>query len=185
MKSYILIIGIFLAGTTLSVILNISSGSEEEIKLYISDFISNVKNYSTDSKETFNIAISGYFKIILFLLLMSVTIVGNVGIFAYVFLKGFSYGSVFVALSDLGGWNAFLFFISAVLPHIMITAPCCISYIVYCTKKSYASFKGIKSLKTNILAPVIYGGLSMAILSCSALVQAYIEPLFIRFINFN
>lgn len=184
-KGYILIIGVFLAGVVLSAILNISSGSEEEIKLYISDFISNVKNYSTDSKETFNIAIAGYFKTVVFLLLMSVTIVGNIGIFAYIFIKGFSYGSVFVALSDLGTWNAFLFFLSAILPHIMITAPCCMCYIVYCMKKSYSTFKGLKSLKTNILMPVMYGGLCIVILSCGALVQAYIEPLFIRFINFN
>ncbi len=185
LKGYILIVSVFVSGVILSVILNISSGSEEEIKLYISDFISNVKNYTTDSQKTFNVAFLGYVKFVIFAFLMSVTIVGDAGLSIYVFVKGFSYGSVFVALFDMGGALAFLFFLCAVLPHVLISAPCCISYLLHCAKKSYSSLKGIKSLRVNLLEPFLYGLLSVMILSCSALVQSYIEPLFIRFINFN
>lgn len=185
LKGYLLIASVFFAGVILSVILNISSGSEEEIKLYISDFISNVKNYTTDSQKTFNIAFLGYVKFVFFVFLMSVTIVGNVGIFIYVFVKGFSYGSVFVALFDMGSAFAFLFFVSAVLPHVLISIPCCISYLLHCAKKSFSSLKGIKNFKLTLLEPFFYGVFSIAILSCSALIQSYVEPLFIRFINFN
>lgn len=184
-KGYILIVGIFLAGMVLSAIVNISSGSEEEIKLYINDFIANVKNYSTDSAETFRIAINGYIKFIAFVFLMSVTVIGSIGIFACVFIKGFSYGSVLAALMDMSDLDMLLLFICAVLPHIIISVPCCISYLIYCTKKSYSALKGVKNIKSSILFPAFYGILCVMILSVSALIQAYVEPVFIRFMNFN
>ena len=74
LKGYLLIASVFFAGVILSAILNISSGSEEEIKLYISDFISNVKNYTTDSRKTFSIAFFGYVKFIIFAFLYGLTV---------------------------------------------------------------------------------------------------------------
>ena len=100
-RGYILIIGVFVAGIILSVIVNISSGSVEEIRLYVNDFIENVKNYSTDSGKTFNIAFTGYAKLIAFSFLMSLTMFGFAGIYIYIFIKGFSYGSVFVSLMGM------------------------------------------------------------------------------------
>lgn len=183
-KGYILVGGIFLAGVILSAILNISSGSEEEIKLYINDFISNVKSYSTNSAETFRIAMSGYIRFAIFAFLMSVTVIGNIGLLMYVLIKGFSYGAVFTALSNTTGSDSILFFLSAILPHILIAAPCCICYLFYCAKKSYSIFRGTKDIKQNVLFPLLYGGVCVLLLSVSALIQAYIEPIFIRFINF-
>lgn len=184
-KGYILVAGIFLAGMILSMIINISSGSEEEIRLYISDFIANVKNYSTNSTATFKIAMNGYIQLVVFAFLMSVTVIGSIGIVACVFIKGFSYGSVLVALIDISDTNVLSLFLCAILPHAIISIPCCISYLLYCGKKSCLTLKGIKNVKESVFFPVFYGIMCVMVLSVAALVQAYVEPVFIRFINFN
>lgn len=184
-KGYILIVGVFLAGVILSTVLNISAGREEEIKLYINDFVSNVKNYSTDSLKTFGIAMSGYIKFVTIMFLLSITVIGSVGTLAYVFIKGFSYGAVFVCLFNMIGTKALLFFVCAVLPHILVTVPCCVSYSFFCTKNSYIISKGVKDLKASILAPLLYGMLCILLVSVGALIQAYVEPVFIRLINLN
>ena len=184
-RGYILIIGVFVAGLILSVIVNISSGSEEEIRLYVNDFIENVKNYSTDSGETFNIAFTGYVKLIAFLLLMSLTMFGFVGIYIYVFIKGFSYGSVFVALMGMSTYKGYLFFLAAILPHILVSAPCCIYYLLHCIKKSHQITKGMRNTASTTISSLLYGCLCMVFLSVGALVQSYLEPLLIRIINFN
>ncbi len=184
-KGYILIVGIFFAGMILSMIVNRSSGSEEEIRLYISDFITNVKNYSTNSTETFKIAINGYIQLVFFAFLMSVTVIGSIGIVGCVFIKGFSYGSVLIALIDMPGTNVLSLFICAILPHAIISIPCFISYLLYCTKKSCSTLKGIKNVKESVFFPAFYGIACVAALSVASLVQAYVEPVFIRFINFN
>lgn len=184
-KGYILIIGVFVAGLILSVIVNISSGSEEEIRLYVNDFIENVKNYSTDSGETFNIAFTGYVKLIAFSLLMSLTMFGFVGIYIYVFIKGFSYGSVFVALMGMSTYKGYLFFLAAILPHILVSAPCCIYYLLHCIKKSHQITKGMRNIASTTTSSLLYGCLCMVFLSVGALVQSYLEPLLIRIINFN
>ncbi len=184
-RGYILIIGVFVAGLILSVIVNISSGSEEEIRLYVNDFIENVKNYSTDSGETFNIAFTGYIKLIAFSLLMSLTMFGFVGIYIYVFIKGFSYGSVFVALTGMGSSMGCLFFLTAIFPHILVSAPCCIYYLLHCIKKSHQIPKGMRNTASTTISSLLYGCLCMVFLSVGALVQSYLEPLLIRIINFN
>lgn len=184
-RGYILIIGVFVAGLILSVIVNISSGSEEEIRLYVNDFIENVKNYSTDSGETFNIAFTGYVKLIAFSLLMSLTMFGFVGIYIYVFIKGFSYGSVFVALMGMSTYKGYSFFIAAIFPHILVSAPCCIYYLLHCIKKSHQIPKGMRNTASTTISSLLYGCLCMVFLSVGALVQSYLEPLLIRIINFN
>ena len=184
-KGYILIICVFFAGFILSAVVNISSGSEEEIRLYVNDFIENVKNYSTDSGKTFNIAFTGYIKFIAFLLLMSLTMFGFVGIYICVFIKGFSYGSVFVALTGMGSSIGYLFFLAVILPHILVSVPCCIYYLLHCIKKSHQIPKGTRNIASTTISSLLLGCLCMVFLSVSALVQSYVEPLLIRIINFN
>lgn len=184
-KGYILIITIFVGGLILSAIVNISSGSEEEIRLYVNDFIENVNNFSTDSGKTFNIAFTGHIKFITFSLLMSLTIFGCIGIYIYVFIKGFSYGSVFVALTGMSGYKGYLFFLTAILPHIILLAPCCICYLLHCVNKSQEIPNGMRNIVSSTISSLLYGCLCMVFLSVSALVQSYVEPLLIRIINFN
>ena len=179
-KGYILICAIFAAGAVLSCFLNISVGSEAEIKLYINDFISNVKKYSTDSFETFSIAMNGNIKLCITLFLLSLSVIGSVGIPAVVFIKGFSYGTVLVSLYNMMGAKFMLFFAYSILPHILISAPCFCAYSLHCIKNAYSVSKGVKELKSAIVSPLVFGILSVLFLNISALIQAYFEPILIR-----
>lgn len=184
LKGYLLVAGVFFAGVVLASILNISAGSEEEIKLYIGDFISNVKKYSTDSSKTFGIAIKGYALFTSVLFVLSMTVIGSIGVLGYIFVKGFSYGAVFVAVSNMMGVKSVLFFMCTVLPHAVITVPCFASYSLLCLKNSYGISKGVKDLKNSVLSPLLYGILCIMLCGVAALVQAYLEPLLIRMVNF-
>ena len=180
LKGYILILGMFIAGVALSGVLNISSGSEEEIRLYLNDFISNVKNYSTDSAKTFNIAISGYIKYICILFFMSLSVIGSVGTLAYVFIKGFSYGIVFISVANTMGAKSLVLFLCTIFPHSIILVPCFLMYSLFCVKNSYYVLKGIKDIKSGVLVPFLYGILCIFISGTAALIQAYLEPILMR-----
>lgn len=182
LKGYILISGFFIAGMVLSYILNVTSGLESEIKLYISDFISGVKNYNTDSDTTFSLAIMGYIKGICILFLMSLSLLGSVGTIVFVFVKGFSFGIVIISLFTIMGYKAFLLFLCLMLPHWIVLAPCFLTYSLFCMKNAYSVSKGVKDLKLRVAMPILYGILSIAFSSVAALIQAYIEPLLIRMI---
>ena len=180
LKGYILILATFLAGVALSGVLNISSGSEEEIRLYLNDFISNVKNYSTDSSKTFNIAMNGYIKYICILFFMSLSVIGSIGTLVYIFIKGFSYGIVFISVANTMGTKSLLLFLCAIFPHSVILAPCFLAYSLFCVKKSYSVSKGIRDLKSGVLVPFLYGVLCILISGTAAIIQAYLEPILMR-----
>ena len=180
LKGYILIIGVFLAGMALSYILNVSSGLESEIKLYIDDFLSAVKNYNADSDTTFSAAITGYIKVACVLFLMSLSVVGSVGTLVYVFIKGFSYGIVIFSVISIMGLKAVLMFLCLIVPHALVLIPCFLAYSLYCMKNAYSVSKGVKDIKARIVMPLIYGVFCVAFSGVAALIQAYLEPLLTR-----
>ena len=105
-KGYILIVAVFISGAILSVVLNYSVDNTE-MNLYVNDFITNVKNYSTDSIKTFKNSLTGYFKFGTFLFLMSLCAVGYIGILGSVFIKGFFYGTVIDALFKISFYRRY------------------------------------------------------------------------------
>ncbi len=181
-KGYILIIGVFFAGIALSYILNISSSTEEEIRLYLSDFITTVKDYTIDSTKTFNIAIGSYLKLYLFLFLMAVSSIGTVGVLCFIFVKGFSYGVVISSAFAAMGGKAMLLFFCVIFPHILILFPFIITYSLFCLKNSYGILKGFKNMRNNVFLPFIYACICIAFSGIAALIQAYLEPILIRLI---
>ncbi len=182
LKGYILIIGVFLAGMALSYILNVSSGLESEIKLYIDDFLSAVKNYNADSDTTFTTAMTGYIRVSCVLFLMSLSIIGSIGTLAYVFIKGFSYGIVFFSIISIMEKKAVLILLCLILPHSLVLFPCFLTYSLYCMKNAYSVSKGVKNIKARIVMPLVYGVFCVAFSGVAALIQAYIEPLLTRVI---
>lgn len=182
LKGYILIFCVFIAGAVLSYVINISSGIEGEIRLYINDFVSAVKNYSTDSDATFSTAMLGYVNAIVILFLMSLSVVGSVGTLAFVFVKGFSYGIVLISMFSVMETKAVLLFLCLILPHALVMIPCFLVYSLFCLKNAYMLTKGAKDIKSHIIKPVVYGVFCLCFLSVSALIQAYLEPLLTRVI---
>ncbi len=182
LKGYILILCVFIAGAVLSYVINVSSGIESEIGLYINDFMSAVKNYGTDSDATFSAAMLGYINGIVILFLMSLSVAGSLGTLIFVFVKGFSYGIVLVSMFSVMETKAILLFFCLILPHALVMMPCFLAYSLFCLKNAYMLTKGAKDIKSYIIKPIIYGGFSLCFLSVSALIQAYVEPLLTRII---
>lgn len=181
-KCYILIFAVFISGVALSFVLGYPENNAE-INLYVNDFISNVKNYSTDSVTTFKNSMMGYFKFGLFLFFMSICTFGYVGILGIIFVKGFLYGTLLGALFKISFSKGILIFLTCVIPHNLMAMPCCVIYSLVCIKNAATISKGTKNIKSTILKPLLSGGLYCLAISTGALVQAYFEPMLIRMIN--
>ena len=183
LKGYILLSVIFAAGAVLALVFSGKSVQEEEIKLYFTDFVSNVTNSGTDAVKTFNISMVNYIQFAVIMFLSSVTIIGVPAVLIYTLSKGFSFGTVICCLFKTFGAKAFLIILCAVLPHVIITAPCCLAYAFHCAKGALGLMSGNINLKKNLLPPLGFGLLFLCIVSIAALAQAYIEPLFIKLIS--
>lgn len=180
-KQCILIISVFFAGVALSCFLGVY-GSAEEIRLYINDFVFNVKNYSIDPGKTFVLSMMTNIKCIALIMFMSWMLIGYIGIVAFVFLKGFSYGIFFCSLIDILGWKAIVVFFCLLFPHALLSVPCFISYLILCFNNSLVISKEIKNKKSHLLLPCIFAIITSLLLCLSAGVQAYVEPILIRMI---
>lgn len=179
-KGYILISAVFLSGIALSYILNASYGSEEEIRIYLEDFLSSVKNYSIVPDKVFSTALIGYIKEIVILFLLSLSVVGTPGVLVVIFLKGISYGVVMIVTTKILGAKSVLLFMALIIPHAILLVPCFLLYSSHCIKNAYQILIGTKDIKSRILAPLLYGGATVAVASVASLIQAYFEPLLVR-----
>lgn len=182
-KGYILLGIVYLIGLFLAFVFHVKTVQEDEIKLFFTDFIMNVTNAGTDGIKTFNSAMLGYMQFALLLFLSSTTVIGVPAIFVYIFGKGFSFGTVLCCLLKAFGMKAILVFLTAILPHILITAPCCLAYTLYCAKKAGQVYNKDFQVKKNILFPLGMSALFLCAVSIAALIQAYIEPFFIKMIS--
>ncbi len=183
LKGYILFSVIFAAGVVLALAFSAKSVQEEEIRLYFTDFVSNVTNSGTDAIKTFNLSMMNYLQFASIMFLSSVTIIGAPAVLIYTLVKGFSFGTVICCLFKAFGAKAFLIVLCAVLPHVIVAAPCCLAYAFHCAKGSYGLMAGNINLKKNLITPLGFGLLFLGIVSIAALAQAYIEPLFIKLIS--
>lgn len=180
LRGYILIIGVFLSGFMLSYALKSSVGAEEEIKHYIEDFLTSVRNYSTDFNTTFRLAMLGYVESLVILYFLSLSVLGSAGTLVFVFLKGFSYGIVLISSFAVVGNSAIGLFFCLILPHVIISLPCFLGYSHHCFMNAYSVLKGVKDFKKRVLMPLVLGVVSLGFLSVAALIQAYFEPILTR-----
>lgn len=183
LKGYILLSVIYMAGAVMALVFSSKSLQEDEIRLYFTDFITNVANSGTDAIKTFNLSMLSYVKFAVIMFLSSVTIIGAPAVLLYTLVEGFSFGTVICCLFKAFGAKAFLVVLCAVLPHILIAAPCCLAYSFHCAKSSYGLITGNVDLKKSLVTPLGFGVLFLCIVSISSLTQAYVEPLFIKLIS--
>ncbi len=181
LKGYILLILIFLSGFTLSVFID-KKITEEEIRLYFTDFFNDVNSYGTDGIKTFNASTTGYIKVAVFMLLSSLTVIGAPAIMIYTLIQGISLGTVIICLFKTFGIKAFLIVLGAVIPHSVILVPCFLIYSFFCLKNSYRFLQKKNDIKSAIIVPFIYSVYFVSIISIASLIQGYIEPLLIKLI---
>lgn len=182
LKGYILLSAIFAAGMVSALIFG-SNVPQEEIKLYITEFVSNAANSGIDRIKTFNFSMANYIQFAFAMFLLSLTVVGAPAVLIYVLFNGFSFGAVVSCLFKAFGAKAFLIVFCAVLPHVIVSAPCCLAYSLHCAKKARGLFTGNISLKKSVIAPLGFGLLYLCAVSIAALTQAYIEPFLIKLIS--
>ena len=181
LKGYILLMLIFISGFTLSVFIE-KNITEEEIRLYFTDFFNDVNSYGTDGIKTFNASITGYIKIAFFMLLSSLTVIGAPVIIIYTLIQGISLGTVIICLFKTFGIKAFLIVLGAVIPHSVIYVPCYLIYSFFCLKNSFRFLQKKNDIKSAVIVPFIYSVSFVSVISIASLIQGYIEPLFIKLI---
>ena len=181
LKGYILLMLIFISGFTLSVFIE-KNITEEEIRLYFTDFFNDVNSYGTDGIKTFNASITGYIKVAVFMLLSSLTVIGAPVIIIYTLIQGISLGTVIICLFKTFGIKAFLIVLGAVIPHSVIYVPCYLIYSFFCLKNSFRFLQKKNDIKSAVIGPFIYSVSFVSVISIASLIQGYIEPLFIKLI---
>ncbi len=179
LKGYLLLCVFFLGGLFFSLAVTAKHLPEEEIRLYLHDFLLNTKNAGYDSGGTFYLSLMQYGKLALLLFFSSLTVIGVPIILLRMAIFGFSYGTVLLCLFRVFGIKALLILLTAILPHIIIGAPCCLVYSFYCMKNAHQIFRGNIDFKSEIIIPFLFGLIFMTLTAVAALIQAYIEPFLI------
>ncbi len=182
LKGYILLSAIFVAGIVLAIVFGAKTVGEEEIRLYFSDYIQSVKNSGTEPISTFNLSMKGYIEFALVMFVSSVTVIGIPLSLIYIFIRGFSFGTVICCLFKAFSARAILIILCAVIPHYIIAMPLCMTFGMYSVKKTAGLLSGGISVKRNILIPFLISVCFLCSVSIAALVQAYLEPLLIKLI---
>ncbi len=185
-RSYILLLIAFSLGILFAFFLDSGEVPEEEIKVYMQDFLSGVQSTGTDSAEIFKISMQHHVQFFLFMFLASTTVIGVPMVWGYVIWKGFSYGAVLSGLFRAIGGKTIGVFFCTILPHLIFSLPAYLILADVSVGNAYDLWMGKKDYK-NSMIKILGFSLVFFVLSCmSAWVQAYGEPLFLSWIpRFN
>ena len=182
-KAYILLLIAFIAGFVLAAILQGDKLAEEEIRLYIESFFSGMTQGGTSGGRTFSLSMLAYLRYAVILLISSVTVIGAPFVPLLVGIQGFSFGTVICSTISVFGAKAYLLFLCAILPHILISAPCSLVYSCRCMKNAYGLFLGDRNMKRNLLLPLLSSAVFLLCISLAALIQSFVEPFLLSLIS--
>lgn len=133
-KTYIIVTIMFLIGLVIAIISvnNSDNVHQEQIKLYINNFITGVKENNEISKaEVLKESIKNNFYITLILWFLGSTIIGMPLIFIVVTYKGYSIGyAISSIIATLGPGKGTVFIITTLLVQYIIYIPCVLSLAV-------------------------------------------------------
>lgn len=182
-RSYVILAILFLFGALFAVLTDRKEIPEEEIIIYIQDFLSGVRNTGSDSSEIFKLSMRNHIFFLLYMSAASVTVIGTPMVWGYMLWKGFSCGIVISGLTYAIGAKTIGVFFSVLFPHIIFSLPAYLLLADFSAENAYMLFLGKRNYKSMILKIC---GLAFAflILSCmSAWVQAYGEPVLLSWIS--
>ncbi len=182
-KGYILICAVFAVGFCTAAAMYAEPVAEEEIRLYITDFLSGFQNSGSGGGTIFAVSILSHIKFAAWMLLASFTVLGVPLVWICVFAKGFSYGTVLCSIFSVFGTKALLLIACAVVPHVIITAPSCLVYSCNCMQHSYWLFSGSRDAKRDLLRPFMSCICFLLVVCIGALIQAYLEPVLVSVVS--
>ncbi len=169
-----LIVGAFVAAVCA---FSLSELSQKELILFFDDFYVNLIESGTDAKIIMLGGLKTNLILFLALLFMSTSVIGLPLIVLTAAMKSFASSFTLLFMFKAYGVRALLFFISAVLPHMLITLPCYVVLFAICVKFSGMLTVGKAELKNRFIGFLLTLALLFLIALAGLLMQAYIEPL--------
>ena len=184
-KLHICILVSFLIGGICAAVFafTMSVFSCEELLLYLDDFFQNIHQKGADSVALFKASLFISFKNFGLLLLFSLMVIGAPFIAAFTAVRSFMHCFTLFFFFRLYGIRAALFFLAGMLPHYLLIVPCYWLLCVTCLKFSTSLLKERGNLKNKLSGYFVRLVALFLLAVLAALLQAYVEPLLIRFIS--
>ena len=147
------------------------------------DFFKSINSSGSDSFNIFKMAVESNLKLYILLILLSVMVVGSPFIVIVSSVLGYSFWFTLFFVFKIYGIRAMVFVFGAMLPHQLILLPCYALTLLTCLQFSVSLFKGKSDMKT-VLPPFLIKMTALFLVSLfSALLEAYVEPIFLEMMS--
>lgn len=182
---YVLILCGFLCGGVIAAacIFGISELSQREISVYLADFFLSIGKNGTESFEVFKIAVLANLSFFIAVLFFAMMVIGlpflviiSVGI-------GFSFSFTIFFVFKVYAIKGMLLFLGGIFLHQLIIFPCYALALMISMKFSVSFLKGKNDIKAALWGYLLKMLVLFGISVLAALLQAYIEPLFLELMS--
>ena len=190
-KTYFILIIIFLLGLIIGLIVvnNSSTEQETEITSYINNFVTELKNGS--KLDYFKLLKSSFFNnlfLVIILWFMSSTVIGIPIVYGMVGYKGFCMGyTISSVVLSLGTSKGIAFVLSSMLIHNIILIPCMLAVATSGINlyKSIIKDRRKENIKIEIIRHTVFCLIMLAIMAVGSLIETYISSnLLISIVNY-
>ena len=180
-KSYIVVIIIFIIGITLGVIFvnNTNESELTEIQEYITGFVDSLKqDYHIDKIELLKKSIWDNLILILSMWFLGLAVIGIPIVFAIVLYRSFCIGyTISAAIAVLGTQKGIIFLLSTIFLQNLIFIPVIIFMTISCIKlyKSIMKDKRRENIKIEIIRHTIVSIILFVLLVVASLIEVYVS----------
>ena len=190
-KTYFILIIIFLLGLIIGLIVvnNSSPEQETEITSYINNFVSELKNGSKlDYFKLLKSSFANNLFLVITLWFMSSTVIGIPIVYGMVGYKGFCMGyTISSVVLSLGTGKGIAFALSSMLIHNIILIPCMLAVATSGINlyKSIIKDRRKENIKIEIIRHTVFCLIMLAMMAVGSLVETYISSnLLISIVNY-
>ena len=180
-KSYIVVIIIFIIGITLGVIFvnNTNESELTEIQEYITGFVDSLKqDYHIDKIELLKKSIWDNLILILSMWFLGLAVIGIPIVFAIVLYRSFCIGyTISAAIAVLGTQKGIIFLLSTIFLQNLIFIPVIIFMTISCIKlyKSIMKDRRRENIKIEIVRHTIVSIILFVLLVVASLIEVYVS----------
>ena len=180
-KTYIILIIIFLVGLILGIIAVNNSGElqETEITTYIGDFITDIKNNSQiDYFKLLRTSFVNNLVVVLIIWFMGSTVIGIPIVYGVIGYKGFCLGYTISSITlTLGAGKGILFVLTSMLLNNIILIPSILLLAISGINlyKSIIKDRRKENIKIEIIRHTVLSTIILGVLTISSLVETYIS----------
>ena len=190
-KTYFILIIIFLLGLIIGLIVvnNSSAEQETEITNYINYFVTELKNGSKlDYFKLLKSSFANNLFLVIILWFMSSTVIGIPIVYGMVGYKGFCMGyTISSVVLTLGTGKGIAFVLSSMLIHNIILIPCMLAVAVSGINlyKSIIKDRRKENIKIEIIRHTVFCFIMLAMMAVGSLVETYVSSnLLISIVNY-